>query len=52
MKANGFGDVDLARLGTAIEQIGLTYTFKAKPKPADVFDASFLPSAEDRRAAE
>ena len=52
VKANGFGDVDLARLGTAIEQIGLTYTFKAKPKPADVFDASFLPSAEDRRAAE
>ncbi len=32
----------------AVDQIALTYTFKnAKPKAADIFDASFLPSAAD-----
>jgi NitT/TauT family transport system substrate-binding protein len=33
----------------AIEQIALTYTFKAKPKPEDIFDASFLPPAAERK---
>jgi NitT/TauT family transport system substrate-binding protein len=48
VKANGFGTVDMARLDKAIEQIGLTYQYKnAKPKAADVFDASFLPAAAD-----
>jgi NitT/TauT family transport system substrate-binding protein len=51
VKANGFGGVDAARMGKAIDQIGLTYEFKnAKPKPADAFDSSFLPSAADRKA--
>jgi NitT/TauT family transport system substrate-binding protein len=51
VKANGFGSVDAARLAKAIDQIGLTYDFKnAKPKAADAFDASFLPSAADRKA--
>ena len=50
VKANGFGGVDMARLDKAIDQIALTYEFKAKPKGADVFDASFLPPEADRKA--
>jgi NitT/TauT family transport system substrate-binding protein len=50
VKANGFGGVDPARLDKAIEQIALTYAFKsAMPKAADIFDASFLPPAGDRK---
>jgi NitT/TauT family transport system substrate-binding protein len=49
VRANGFGAVDPARLEDSITQIGLTYTYKAKPKPDDVFDPTFLPSATDRR---
>ncbi|MGE0565492.1 MAG: ABC transporter substrate-binding protein [Pseudolabrys sp.] len=50
VKANGYGGIDTARLEKAIDQIGLTYKFKgAKPKPADVFDASYLPPAADRK---
>jgi predicted Zn-dependent protease len=33
------------RLAKAIDQIALTYDFKAKPKGADIFDASFMPPA-------
>ncbi len=47
VKANGYGAVDMARLDKAIDQIALTYEFKAKPKGADIFDASFLPPAAD-----
>ncbi|HET9817105.1 MAG TPA: ABC transporter substrate-binding protein [Xanthobacteraceae bacterium] len=50
VKANGFGAVDLARLAESIDQIGLVYTFKAKPKPEEIFDDSFLPPADERRA--
>ncbi len=50
VKKNGFGGVDLARLDGAIEQIALTFNFKAKPKAADIFDASFLPAADARKA--
>ena len=50
VKANGYGGVDKARLAKSIEQIGLTYKWKsAKPAPDDIFDASFLPSAADRK---
>ena len=48
VKANGFGSVDPARLDKSIDQIALTYNFKAKPKAADLFDAQFLPPAADR----
>jgi NitT/TauT family transport system substrate-binding protein len=49
VRANGFGAVDFARLAESIDQIGLVYTFKAKPKAGDIFDASFLPPAADRK---
>ncbi len=48
--ADGFGGVEAARFDKAIDQIGLTYEFKAKPKAADIFDPSFLPPAADRKA--
>jgi len=49
VRANGLGAVDFTRLGESIDQIGLVYTFKAKPKPEDIFDESFLPPADERR---
>jgi NitT/TauT family transport system substrate-binding protein len=50
VKANGWGGIDSARFAKAIDQIGLTYKWKnAKPKPEDIFDASYLPSAADRK---
>ena len=50
VKANGYGAIDNARLARAIEQIGLTYKWKnGMPKPGDIFDASFLPPAADRK---
>jgi NitT/TauT family transport system substrate-binding protein len=50
VKANGYGGIDEARLAKAIDQIGLTYKWKnAKPKPTDIFDASYLPPAADRK---
>jgi NitT/TauT family transport system substrate-binding protein len=48
VQANGFGDVDGDRFAAAIEQIALTYRFKAKDKAAAAFDASFLPPAAER----
>jgi NitT/TauT family transport system substrate-binding protein len=51
VKKDGYGGVEMDRLGKAIDQIALTYDFKhSKPKPADAFDASFLPSAAERKA--
>jgi len=47
-KANGYGGVEPMRFENAIDQLGLAYNFKTKPKPADVFDASFLPTAAER----
>ena len=44
VKANGFGGVE-----KSIEQIGVTYDFKAKPKAADVFTDKYLPPAAQRK---
>lgn len=49
VKSNGYGTIDDARFGRAVEQLALGYSFKnAKPKLADIFDASYLPPAKDR----
>ena len=50
VKENGYGAIDPARLERGIDQIGMTFKFKSKPAPADVFDSSFLPPAAERRA--
>jgi NitT/TauT family transport system substrate-binding protein len=50
VKANGYGVIDEDRFARAIEQIALTHKFKsAKPKPADIFDPSFLPATASRK---
>jgi NitT/TauT family transport system substrate-binding protein len=49
VRANGLGDIDAARFADAIEQLGQSYKFKAKPEPADIFDRSFLPAEAERK---
>jgi NitT/TauT family transport system substrate-binding protein len=49
VRANGLGTIDGARLNEAINQIALTYGFRAKPKAGDAFDPAFLPAAVDRK---
>jgi len=49
VRANGFGAIDRLRLEESISQLGLTFTYKAKPKAEDIFDDMFLPPAAERR---
>jgi NitT/TauT family transport system substrate-binding protein len=49
VQANGFGHIDRGRFETALEQIGLGYAFKTKPKPDDIIDLSFLPAEAERK---
>jgi NitT/TauT family transport system substrate-binding protein len=50
VKAHGYGGIDEDRLGRAIDQLATAYKFKAaKPKPDDIFDASFLPPSAERQ---
>ena len=49
VQEHGFGSVDLARLATSIEQIGVTYDFSGTPPaPEDVFTNEYLPAAAER----
>src|SRR5688500_16577559 len=48
VKQNGIGAVDMKRLERSIEQIGLTFPYSNKPKPADIFTAQYLPAKEQR----
>jgi NitT/TauT family transport system substrate-binding protein len=50
VRDNGLGGIDAARFEEGIDQIALVHTFKVKPKPDDIFDATFLPPAADRKA--
>jgi NitT/TauT family transport system substrate-binding protein len=45
---NGLGAVDMKRLERAIEQIGLTFQYTNRPRPADIFTAQYLPPREQR----
>jgi NitT/TauT family transport system substrate-binding protein len=49
VKANGWGGIDPARFARSIDQIGLTFTYKAKPKTEDIFSDAFLPPAAERK---
>jgi NitT/TauT family transport system substrate-binding protein len=50
VKANGYGGIDEERFTRGIEQLALSYKFKAaKPKAEDIFDFSFLPPAASRK---
>ena len=49
VRANGLGGIDNSRFEEAINQLALTSSFKTKPRLEDVFDASFLPAAAERK---
>jgi NitT/TauT family transport system substrate-binding protein len=49
VKANGYGGVDMERLKKSIDQIGLTYDFKNRPKPEDIFTSQYLPPLAERK---
>ena len=48
VRKNGIGAIDVKRLERSIEQIGLTFQYTNKPKPADIFTAQYLPAKEQR----
>jgi NitT/TauT family transport system substrate-binding protein len=49
VKQNGFGGVDMARLAKSIDQIAVTYDFKARPKAEDIFTSEYLPPDSERK---
>jgi len=49
VKQNGFGGIDKARFEKSLDQIGLTFSYKNKPKPDDVFTDQYLPGADVRK---
>ncbi len=49
VKANGFGGIDKARWGRALDQIGLTFNFKDKARAGDAFVDTFLPPDAERK---
>ncbi len=48
-KEHGVGGIDPARFEKALGQIGLAFPYRQKPKVEDIFDASFLPPASERK---
>jgi NitT/TauT family transport system substrate-binding protein len=48
-RVQGLGGIDPLRFAEAIEQIAAVSAFKTKPKPEDIFDASYLPPISERR---
>jgi NitT/TauT family transport system substrate-binding protein len=49
VKENGFGGIDKDRFAKALDQIGLTFTYKSKPTVEAVFTEEFLPAADQRK---
>jgi NitT/TauT family transport system substrate-binding protein len=52
VKAAGYGGVEPERFGAAIDQLALTYRFRAREKATEAFDPSFLPPAAYRKVSE
>ena len=48
VRQNGLGAVDMKRLERSIDQIGLTFQYRGKPKAEDIFTAQYLPPKEQR----
>ncbi len=48
VRLNGFGGIDMVQLAKSIDQIALTYEFKARPKAEDIFTSEYLPPAPER----
>ena len=52
VKMNGYGAVDPERFVAALDQLALSYRFKAKDKATAAFDPSFLPPAVERSVSD
>jgi NitT/TauT family transport system substrate-binding protein len=50
-KANGFGGVEAGKLQTSINAVVEGYGLPRTPLPSEVFDPSFLPSAQERNVS-
>lgn len=48
VKENGFGGIDSDRFAKALEQLAITYEFKAEPDASKYFTDAYLPSLEVR----
>jgi NitT/TauT family transport system substrate-binding protein len=49
VREHGVGGIDRARFEKALDQIGLTFTYKNKPKVEDIFDDRFLAPPDMRK---
>jgi NitT/TauT family transport system substrate-binding protein len=49
VQKNGFGNIEMDRLGRAFEQLRLSMDLKGNVKPEDVVDLQYLPPVEERR---
>jgi NitT/TauT family transport system substrate-binding protein len=49
VKENGVGGIDRVRFEKALDQIGLAFPYRRRPKVEDIFDDVFLPAAAERR---
>jgi NitT/TauT family transport system substrate-binding protein len=49
VKENGFGGIDKARFAKALDQIGLGFSYKEKPRVESIFTEEFLPPVEQRK---
>jgi NitT/TauT family transport system substrate-binding protein len=49
VKENGFGGIDKERFAKSLDQIGLTFEYKKKPKVEDIFTDQNLPPADARK---
>jgi NitT/TauT family transport system substrate-binding protein len=49
VKENGFGGIDKERFAKSLDQIGLTFEYKKKPKVEDIFTDQYLPPADARK---
>ncbi len=52
VRGGGYGGIEPERFAVALDQLALTYRFRARDKAADAFDPSFLPAAADRKVSE
>ncbi len=49
VKANGYGGIDRARFGRALDQLGLASGYRRKPVAEEIFTDAFLPADGDRK---
>ena len=52
VEANGFGDIDPARMARAIDQLVAAYALPSKPAVDDIWTSAFLPPAAERTLGE